>query len=462
MRLLLFPFLLFGIFGPTLYTQVDPRLAAELQTEITLLQSEFEVVGLSVAIDFPDDSIWTGAAGNNTATTPMTSDLLMGIGSNTKTFTAALTLLFNEKGLLSLDDPIGLYLAPISNIDSTITIRQLLQHTSGIYDFVNHPAYIPTLFLQSTEIWPPEKVFDTFVEAPYYAPGAGWTYSNTNYLLLGLILRQIDGKPIVDLLHERIFDPLQLDHTYFAIEEYMPDPMAHPWSSFLGGGGVDLFTLGISINFACSTAWTGGAIISTAKDLVRFSRAVYEGSLLSEASKAAMNEYLVVPDTAIGYEYGLGSMRHTLADGTVLVGHSGNKTYRSFVSYSEADEVSLAFLCNDNTFERPQMTEAALRLLNIIRRFQLMRVSESDNTLEWTLSPNPANEQVTLRFTLPQSATVSVNIYDIQGRLIRNLQAATLLLAGHHHLQWNPPVPGTYFYQLMVDGKVISAKLVAQ
>ncbi len=202
--------------------------------------------------------------------------------------------------------------------------------------------------------------------------------------------------------------------------------------------------------------------MSTAKDLVRFNKAVYQGNLLNEASKIAMNDYLVVSDTVIGYDYGLGSMRHTLADGTVLLGHSGHKTYRSFVSYSEADEVSLAFLSNDDTFERPQMTETALRLLNIIRRFQLMRVNESDNTLEWTLSPNPANEQVALRFTLQQSATVNVNIYDIQGRLIRNLQPAALLLAGHHHLQWNPPVPGAYFYQLIVDGKVILAKLVAQ
>ncbi len=461
MKLLLFPFLLIGIFGQTLFTQVDSRLAAELQTEITLLQSEFDVVGLSVAIALPDDSIWTGAVGNNAATTPMTSDLLMGIGSATKIYTACTLLLMSEEGLLSLEDSIYKYLPAIPNVDSTITIRQLMQHTSGVYNFTDHPTYPSTLIAHSSETWRPDDVFAAFVEAPYFSPGTAWTYSNTNYLLLGLILEKIKGKSIVELFHYYIFDPLDLHDTYFPIEESIPSNLAHPWSSFFGTS-LDLFELGISIDFACSTAWTGGAIISTAKDLVRFSQAVYEGNLLSEASKAAMNDYLVVPDTFIGYDYGLGSMRHTLADGTVLVGHSGNKTYRSFVNYSEADEVSLAFLCNDNTFERPQMTEAALRLLNIIRRFQLMRVSESDNPLEWTLSPNPANEQVALRFTLPQSATVSINIYDIQGRLIRNLQPATLLLAGQHHLQWNPPVPGTYFYQLMVDGKIISAQLVAQ
>lgn len=461
MKLLFFPFLLIGIFGPTLYTQVDPRLAAELQTEITLLQSEFEVVGLSVAIAFPDDSIWMGAAGNNTATTPMTSDLLMGIGSNTKTFTAVLTLLFNEQGLLSLEDSIYKYLPAIPNVDSTITIRQLMQHTSGVYNFTDHPTYPSTLIAHSSETWRPDDVFAAFVEDPYFSPGTGWTYSNTNYLLLGLILEKVKQESIVEQFHYCIFDVLGLHDTYFPIEESIPSNLAHPWSSFFGTS-LDLLELGISINFACSTAWTGGAIMSTAKDLVRFNKAVYQGNLLNEASKIAMNDYLVVSDTVIGYDYGLGSMRHTLADGTVLLGHSGHKTYRSFVSYSEADEVSLAFLSNDDTFERPQMTETALRLLNIIRRFQLMRVNESDNTLEWTLSPNPANEQVALRFTLQQSATVNVNIYDIQGRLIRNLQPAALLLAGHHHLQWNPPVPGAYFYQLIVDGKVILAKLVAQ
>ncbi len=461
MKFFLFPFLLISIFGPTLYAQVDPSLAAELQTEITLLQSELDVVGLSVAIAFPDDSIWTGVAGNNTATTPMTRDLLMGIGSATKIYTACAILLMSEEGLLSLEDSIHRYLPVISHVDSTITIRQLMQHTSGVYNFTDHPTYPSTLIGHSSEVWSAEDVFAAFVEDPYFSPGTAWAYSNTNYLLLGLILEKIKGESIVELFHYYIFDALGLHNTYFPIEESVPSNLAHPWSSFFGTS-LDLFELGISINFACSTAWTGGAIISTAEDLVRFSKAVYEGNLLSHASKNAMNDYLVVPDTIIGYDYGLGSMRHTLADGTILFGHSGNKTYRSFVSYSEADEVSLAFLCNDDTFERPQMKGSALRLLNIIRRFQLMEANEPDHVLEWTLSPNPASEQAALRFTLPQSAIVNVNIYDAQGRLIRNLQPSALLPAGKHHLQWNPPVPGTYFYQLMVDGKIISAQLVAQ
>ena len=185
-------------------------------------------IGISVAIRMPRRSPWHGVSGVSYDTTPLTSSMLFGIGSVTKNFVAALILQLAEEGRLSLDDALGKYLANYANINSAITIRQLLNHTSGIFDFIKHPSIWDTIFANRLKIWTPEEILETFVLQPYFSPGTGWHYSSTNYILLGMIVKEITGSKVSAELRERFFNPLGLDSTFFDIEEPITGTIAHP------------------------------------------------------------------------------------------------------------------------------------------------------------------------------------------------------------------------------------------
>jgi len=165
-------------------------LAMKLQNALDKaleIGSEGHQLGISAAIIIPDEEIWIGVAGVSHPGTPIAPEMLFDIGSSEKNFQAALVLKLKEEGLLSLDDPISKWLPDYPNINHTVTIRQLLNHTSGIYDFIEHPDSTWRRGFSNIDpikIWTPEEVITTFMSEPYFSPGEGWHYSTTNYLLL--------------------------------------------------------------------------------------------------------------------------------------------------------------------------------------------------------------------------------------------------------------------------------------
>ena len=147
---------------------------------------EYNVRGVSAAVIFPNHKIWRGVSGISHNTVAMNPDMLFAIGSITKTFVATLALKLIEEGKLSLDDPLSKWLPSYSHIDSAITIRQLLNHTSGIYMFWSNQKIWDDLKNDRTKIWTPEEVL-SYIKEPYFPPGKGYRYSNTNYLLMAMI-----------------------------------------------------------------------------------------------------------------------------------------------------------------------------------------------------------------------------------------------------------------------------------
>jgi len=232
---------------------------------------------------------------------------------------AAVVLQLAGKGRLSLSDPVARYLPGIVPGADQITVRELLQHTSGLPDFDGLPAVLqPYLDGDLGYVWSPRDLITLAIaQPPTAAPGAAFAYSNTNYLVAGLIVEAVTGRPLGDELQERIFRPLHLRHTAFALAGTSPRPSAHGYSIPPGGSRLDVTAL-------TPYSWAAGAIVSTAADVATFYRALLAGRVVRPALLGAMLR--TVPDThgdLPGQRYGLGIARFPTRCG-VAWGHNGD------------------------------------------------------------------------------------------------------------------------------------------
>jgi D-alanyl-D-alanine carboxypeptidase len=284
--------------------------------------------GVTLRVERAGELLYSGAAGvaSIELKTPLKADDRQRIYSIAKTFTAIVTLQVVDEGVLSLEDPVTKWLddpavARIPHVDR-VTLRQLLNHTSGIYDFADDtdsPFWADAFLGPSadwTRVWTPQELLayaDGAKHAPYFAPGEGYHYSNTNYILIGLIVERATGHTYGTELRSRILEPLALKDTFLVEGATMPD------------GTVDVYHVldGRLVNLSASNVswdWTAGGMVSTAADLTRFARAVYGGDLLSPASFADM--FTFVPMDRPGLEEGMGVYRVRTPNGE-LVGMDG-------------------------------------------------------------------------------------------------------------------------------------------
>ena len=326
-------------------------LAEKLQQVLDTELGRHNGIGVSAAVIIPGRTPWHGVSGVSHWTTAITTDMLFGIASNTKNFMAALILQLAEEGKLSLEDPLSKYLPSYPNIDSTITIRQLLNHTSGIYHFTDHPSIWDTIFSNQMRLWTPEEILTNFVLQPYFSPGTGWHYSNTNYTLLGMIVEVITGSKVSTELRIRFWDPLGLTRTFFDIEEQITGVMAHRWYDFFGDGTPDDISFLIRTS-EYSAYWTASAIFSTADDLARWSQALFRGNVLSQSSLDQMLTFhSPTPGEPLMIGYGLGTVKilPALIAGEEAFGHGGWVFgYRTAMIYFPEYGVSISILMNEN------------------------------------------------------------------------------------------------------------------
>src|ERR671920_1803343 len=178
--------------------------------------SESGAPGVVTAVQTPDYTwVETRGVADLSSEEPMTPDVHQRIASVTKTFTVSLLLQAEADGLLSLDDTIDQYYEGIPNGDE-ITLRQMANMTSGIASYTFNEQFGDAIFSDPQRIWTPEEVVQIGIEdSPAFDPGTEFQYSNTNTVLLGLVLQQATGRPIGDLYREQIIEPLGLQETSF-------------------------------------------------------------------------------------------------------------------------------------------------------------------------------------------------------------------------------------------------------
>jgi D-alanyl-D-alanine carboxypeptidase len=249
------------------------------------------------------------------------------IASVTKTFVATIVLQLAAEGGLGLDDSVERWLPGLVPDGRSIALRELLDHTSGLYNYTDDPGFVAARIADPGREWSPrELVAVATSHPPKFPPGTGWWYSNTNYVLLGLVIEAVTGRTLADELRTRIFEPLRLAATSFPTGTAMDVPFAHayfvsrPPLPFPAGTLVD-----ISTTVSPSATWAAGQIVSTADDVTRFFAALMRGRLLPRRELSEMKT------TIAPYGYGLG-LRTAYTRCGKAYGHEGDfVAYRTIV-----------------------------------------------------------------------------------------------------------------------------------
>jgi len=286
--------------------------------------------GASAAVSLPDGRMITLVAGeaDTTRHTPMTPEARMLAGSVGKTYFAALAMRLVGEGRLDLDAPVSRYLGdlpwyPRIPNAAGITIRQLMTHTSGVMRYEFKEAFTRDLTARPDRRWRPEDLVAYILdETPSFAPGEGWEYSDTNFILLGMAMEAVTGRSCYDLIREQLLEPLGLKNTVPSDSRRIPGLIqgyAGPGNPFGGTDPVvsDDGRFVINPQFE----WAGGGFASTPADLARWARLLYTGQAFDPALLLVMLDG-VPARLGPGTRYGLGVILTETPVG-VAEGHSG-------------------------------------------------------------------------------------------------------------------------------------------
>lgn len=272
---------------------------------------------------------WTSGTSDLRTGADFPDDARVRIASNTKTFTATVVLQLVGEGEIDLDAPVERYLPGVvrgaGHHGREITVRHLLQQTSGLpdYDALVIEAGGSLGSVLHTYFEPYELLAAALDTKGRFAPGEEWEYSNTNYVLLGLLVQRVTGRPIGEEITRRIIRPLELRDTYWpaAGEQHIRGP--HPRGYLSEEPGAPWRD---ATRMDPSLGWAAGQLVSTPADLGTFMAALLDGRLLEPAQLAEMRETVRAPhfDAEPGWRYGLGLARKRLDCGIVGWGHGGD------------------------------------------------------------------------------------------------------------------------------------------
>jgi D-alanyl-D-alanine carboxypeptidase len=336
----------------------DEQLASQLQASLEDAVQSQETVwpGALLRVSSPDIGTWSGAAGlaDVEAATPMQPDNQFRGGSLTKPFISVVVLQLVEEGQFSLDDPMTSVLpesvtTKFANSDE-ITVRMLLSHTGGMPEFLD--LAMPHIVADLQRVWQDDEWLDfAAAQEPWFAPGEAQAYSNTDYILLGLVIEQATGQTWRQEVRERILEPLKLENTLLPEPGDISSPpnQAHGYVD-LGAGLVDVTEAGVDPSMASASG--GQALITTAEDLDRFLKALLAGELFQNGETLEEMQTFVpwpesVPLSTWVKGYGLGLMKVEYSGGIEAIGHSGTSAdFNSFVFHLPDQGITISGAVN--------------------------------------------------------------------------------------------------------------------
>ncbi|NUO02671.1 MAG: serine hydrolase [Saprospiraceae bacterium] len=422
-------------------TPVDASLAALLQEKLDSCVNNFNLPGISATILFPNNRVWQSASGLSHIynQTPMDTSRLFFQASVTKMLVSALVLKLVDEGELSLDDSIGQYLPVLPHVKGAIKVRNLLNHRSGIHDFLaGNSASSQSWFTTPFAIWDPEDAISTYIQAPYFPENAGFQYSNTNYILLGMIVENITGVTFATALHERFLEPYGLNRTYFVPEDFAPGPFATGWTSFSAPNVYNTDAAPLFNACSYSMIFTAGALIAKPADIARFTRLLYTGEILSDSM---MNVLKTCTNVNLGNGcngYGHGSMRYSFS-GKTYFGHAGDfNGFTQLSIHQEEDGITLTISINRNNAPRGPIAAA---LLQVVRDNPLTTsVQEAAPVIKDLIAmPNPVKGRTQVSGKLTKGGNCQLELLDFTGRALSTQQLGYLS-------------PGVFEYPLDVTG----------
>jgi len=324
--------LLFFLFTSYQVFAQNAAFKQKIQARLDSLREAGKFPGLTVGIVFPDNTSIAFASGvaDSAKHQSMTTDAMLMQGSVGKTYASAVTMQLLKEGKFKLDDKVSQYLGHYAWFNRLpnapdITIKMLMQHTSGIMRYEFKDAFTKDLTANPARVWKPEELLAYVLdEKPAFKAGEGWEYSDTNYIVLAMIIEQVTGKKYYDLATDRILKPFHLTHTMPSNQRKLKGLVqGYAGKDNPFGGKNEVIADDGEFIINPQFEWTGGGIYSTSLDLAKWGKLLYEGKAFDPSYLSAMEDGVPAKMLGANASYGLGVIiRQSQKYGT-LYGHSG-------------------------------------------------------------------------------------------------------------------------------------------
>ncbi|MBX7434533.1 beta-lactamase family protein [Mycobacterium sp. Y57] len=324
--------------GPEPAATMGADLTGRLDDAVDRVMSETAIPGAIVGIWGPDGEYVRAFGVADTKTRdPMKTGFYSRIGSLTKTFTVTAVLQLADQGKVGLDDPIADYVDGVPR-GREITLRQLAGMRSGLANYTANPEFEHAMFADARRPFTPQELLGyAFSQPASFAPGDGLQYSNTNTVLLGLVVEKVGGRPLGEFIAEHILAPLQMTDTLFPTDSAFPKPHAEGYTTQTAEGGETTAT-----DWNPSWAWAAGAMISTLDDLRIWAPALATGRLLTRQMQEQRLQTVGTPGMPAPDGYGLG-----LFELGGWIGHNGSLPgYQTVAVYLPEKQTTLVILIN--------------------------------------------------------------------------------------------------------------------
>src|SRR5215470_16029062 len=388
--LLIIAVILLSLSGVKAQAELSPELRGRIDKLATDALAQSGVPSASIAVVREGKIVYLKAYGSARLEpqTPATPNMRYSIGSISKQFTAVAMLLLQEQGKLSLDDKVGKFIPDLTRANE-VTIRQLLSHTSGYQDYWPQDYVMPMMLQPVTTA----KILDMWARKPLdFDPGTKWQYSNTNYVIAGVIIEKVSGKPLLQFLKEKVFAPLGMSSVTNTDEKKLGDTDPAGYMRYALG------PLRVAPKEGPGWMFAAGELAMTAEDLAKWNISIMDQKLLRPASYRELEREAQL-NNGLGARYGLG-VSLGMEAGHRAVSHGGEVS--GFVSESivfpdervsvvaltnqdasgAADEIAhgiVPLLFNQNDPATPEKLEQAKKIFDGLQHTTIDRSLFSDN-----------------------------------------------------------------------------------
>jgi D-alanyl-D-alanine carboxypeptidase len=439
-----------------LSAQIDPTLSSELQNVLDNSVAVSGNHGVSAALIMPNGDIWNGTAGIGKDELPITDSTLFHGASTTKFNIALLMLLLAEDGLVDLDQPWSSYISLNVAFDPSITVRQLLNNTSGIADYLETGTSEDEITSDFNHFYTPQYILENIVSStPVFPAGTDFQYSNSNYVLAGLIAATVTGNPVQTELRNRIWNPLGMNHTYFGAYDTYTEPTAGVWWDF--GTGLSNCTNEPTTSML-SFAYGAGNIVTCPSDLALLLNSVINGQLLSSQSMDEMLTFIPESYSSWTAGYGLG-IHHVYGLYTdTAIGHDGYFTNMTDMFHSMNYDFTLVTMTNTKT----EWFGIFNPMYDIVVEYMNSTTSDDNKQRpenELNIYPNPAHNKLNIASTNYEK-DVTITISDVNGAIRISMSLSEISSNG---IDIKGLEAGVYFITLVdKKSKVRSIKFIKE
>lgn len=449
--------LLFLVGYNCLLAQIPQALNDNLNQTYDSLCNKLNLKGSSAAIIIPNMGTWKRNYGISHIGKSTDTEMLFTLGSNTKTYTATVILKLHQMGLLNLNDTIGKWFNNVKNVKGSIKVQQLLNHTSGIASYTDNSALWTAVNTNLEKNWTMEEILP-YIGTPSFAPGSNWAYSNSNFLLAGIIIKQVTGKTLADAYRAYIFNPCNLSKTFLLADESANMDVAHHWSVRIGNTYLtDWESLGLSYIAMNSVANAAGGLYATAEDNAKFYNALFNTKII--IADSMLGKMKTARNIGGGASYGLGLFSYSNFNGRTVYSHGGtNLGGINENLFDPLNNCSISILSNQDSVSNNLLLTQIV--LNLHKRLILAKASIEDIAKEssdnFEVFPNPSNGKFNFSFkALNDEKIEQILLSDLNGESIQKLSAIDNVI------QMQSKQNGVYVLIVKLSsGKTISQKLV--